>query len=401
MTDDFRKTVWKFYIFQFFAGLHFFAAVLVPLYTDWSHVGLATGQALQSWFTFWVFVMEIPTGIVADKYGRKLSLFLGCLVSMVATLVYGIYPNLILFALGEFLFATGAALISGADKALFYDELVSIGKEAEVTKYWSRSRSFHLAGILFAGPIGSLMAGMWGINAPMLLTAIPCLISALVILTIKEKRVANTPGKEMRDFLKIGIEGLGYLRKSRHLTRWTINLLLVNVAAYFVIWLYQPLMATLNIPISYFGFGSFFLVLAEIGVLHLYGRLLKIFHSVRRILAVMAIGVAISFVVTSLFPSFGTLIFFLGIGGGFGLTRSEFMTLEMNKFIQSTKRATVNSAISMYSRIVQAGLNPIVGVTAQASLFTAMLLVGLVPFLTILFPLNTETKTPEGDGKTT
>src|SRR5688572_28951228 len=60
----------KNYVYAYFKNFAFFSAVLVPFFTDWGHITLFQVQILQSWFSVWVFLFEVPTGAIADKIGR-------------------------------------------------------------------------------------------------------------------------------------------------------------------------------------------------------------------------------------------------------------------------------------------------------------------------------------------
>lgn len=83
--------------------------------------------------------MEIPTGVIADRFGRKTSIILGSIVLSIAALIYGSIPNFYNFLLGEFLFAIGVALISGADKAILYDSLKENNQEHLSVKIFSKA----------------------------------------------------------------------------------------------------------------------------------------------------------------------------------------------------------------------------------------------------------------------
>ena len=85
------------YLYSFFKNFAFFSAVLVPFFTDWGHITLFQVQILQSWFSVWVFVLEVPTGVIADKIGRKHSLTLGSIFLAVATVLYGSIPSFTIF----------------------------------------------------------------------------------------------------------------------------------------------------------------------------------------------------------------------------------------------------------------------------------------------------------------
>jgi len=83
----------KNYAYAFFKDFSFFTAVLVPFFTKWGNISLFQITLLQSWFSFWVFILEVPTGAIADKIGRKHSIVLGSLIVALAVLLYGSFPH--------------------------------------------------------------------------------------------------------------------------------------------------------------------------------------------------------------------------------------------------------------------------------------------------------------------
>jgi hypothetical protein len=78
------------------------------------------------------------------------------------------------------------------------------------------------------------------------------------------------------------------------------------------------------------------------------------------------------------------VIIFLIFAGGFGLTRFEYSSSYMNRFIPSSERATVLSSVSMFRRLALIFLNPVVGFLAEGSIRNALFFVGLLP-LSLLF----------------
>ena len=117
------------YADSFFYYMHFLAAVLVPFFTEWGGISFSRVLFLNSWYMFCVFIFEIPTGTVADFFGRKVSILFGSLVSMLAIVVYVSYPNFYVFLTGETIFAIAFTLKSGANEALVYDSLRMIGQQ--------------------------------------------------------------------------------------------------------------------------------------------------------------------------------------------------------------------------------------------------------------------------------
>ncbi len=385
-----NNTIWRYYAFCFLKDLAFFSAVLVPFFTEWGGISLTQVQIIQSWFMFWLFVLEIPTGAVADFIGRKHSVSLGAFVVAIAVLVYGSVPKFEIFLLGEFLFAVAMALISGADEALLYDSLKEAGREDERKKVFGKANSFHLFGMLVAAPVGSLIASRQGLNAPMLFSAIPYFLASLVAWSIREPNIHQVKS-ESRRYVDIVRNGFSYLRGHKILRLLALDAVVVASSAYFIIWLYQPFLRSLGIGIFYFGVIHAILVLSEILVSSNFERLTKIFKSDKRYLRISALIVVVTFLMVAIQPNIVTISVLVIFGGGFGLTRLPLMSSYMNKFIPSEQRATVLSSISMLRRFALVILNPFIGFAADHSLRAAALIVGLLPLAIFFFsPIEQE-----------
>ena len=106
--------------------MHFLSAVIVPFYTQWGGLTLAQMMAMNAWFMAWNFALEVPTGAVADVFGRKWSMVLGALCAAVAALVYVATHSIGVFLAAEVLYAVAYTLVSGADDALAFHQLATL-----------------------------------------------------------------------------------------------------------------------------------------------------------------------------------------------------------------------------------------------------------------------------------
>lgn len=388
--NSIRSTVRRYYLFCFLSSFGFFSATLIPFYTEWAHINLTQVQMLQSWFMFWIFFLEIPTGAVADYVGRKYSLALGIFVMAIAALTYGSTPHFTIFLLSEFLFAIGVSLISGADSALLYDALKEAGKEKESKAIFGRAYSIDLVAMFLGALLGSVIAARFGLNAPILFSAIPFFLAACVAWSIREPEIHGKTSESKR-YLDIIKQGFSYFRHHKILRLLAFDAIVVASSAYFVIWLYQPILMSLHIPILYFGWFHALIVAVEIAISTNFVRLEKMLGGGKTYLRFTAIVVSLGFLTVAAFPSIVTVILFLVLAGGFGLTRMELMRAYLNRFIPSEKRATVLSSISMFRRFALVPLNPIIGFTADHSLRLALGIVGILPLLVFFFsPIEKE-----------
>ena len=74
-----------------------------------------------------VFFFEVPTGVVADVYGRRLSLVISSILVGAAFIVEGLVPMFLAVLLAQVLFGVGATFRSGALQAWVADELDNKG----------------------------------------------------------------------------------------------------------------------------------------------------------------------------------------------------------------------------------------------------------------------------------
>lgn len=379
MAATFRANLWKIYLFKFFISLHFIGGVLVPFFLDWGGINFTQIMILQSWFMLWIFLLEIPTGTVADYFGRKQSLILACGVNVIAALVYASTPNFYVFLLGEFLWAMSAAFLSGADEAFTYDTLKKISETNKSKKVFARIESFHLAGIMVGAPIGSFIAAQLGLRAPMLLLVIPFAIAFIIALTFKEPR--TTQKIESKRYLNILKDGVKFFYKNKILKILALDMIFIASVAYFMIWLYQPMLKQAGIGIAYFGIVHAAFVASQILIMNNYEKLEKIFGSKKRLIFFSATITGVMFIIGGLTTFIPAVLLVIIIGGGFGLSRRPLFVSYMNKYIPSPKRATVLSAISMLRTFALVVVNPAVGLLVDWSLNYTLIILGVAAII--------------------
>jgi len=378
----------KNYLYAFLKNFSFFSAVMVPFFTDWGHLSLLQVQLVQSWFSFWVFVLEVPTGAVADRLGRKASLVAGSLLTAVAVIVYGSFTHITFFLLAELIFAVGYALISGADQALLYDTLKENGKEEESQKVLGRAEAFHMAGMMLSAPIGGYLANKYGLNAPMLASALPLFIASLIGLSLYEPRVHSD--SQVPSYGQIVRRGFATIRRNGVVRTLAVDSLLVSAAAYFLTWLNQPLQLFVGVPVSYFGLTFAFMMGLEVLVVSNFPFFEKILGTGHSYIKKTALLTSLGFFIVAVLPNVWTVLIFIILVAGFGYTRATYITALANKFIKPQERATVLSSISMFRRFAIILINPIVGATADHSLPLALFLVGLLPLVSFFLKESVE-----------
>jgi len=84
---------------------------------------------LQSIYSIGVLVLEIPSGAIADYFGKRISLIIGSFIFGLGFILYGLGSTFLHFAIGELVAALGMSFISGADSAFTHEHLKEHDKE--------------------------------------------------------------------------------------------------------------------------------------------------------------------------------------------------------------------------------------------------------------------------------
>ncbi len=72
---------------------------------------------------FVAFVCQVPTGVLADIYSRRLAVILGTLLFGMAFVLEGSFPRFDVILVSQILFGIGATLSDGAEQAWITDEV--------------------------------------------------------------------------------------------------------------------------------------------------------------------------------------------------------------------------------------------------------------------------------------
>ncbi|MHC4548004.1 MAG: MFS transporter [Planctomycetota bacterium] len=89
---------------------------------------------LQGLYYLVVVLAEVPSGVLADRIGRKTTLILGAACGALGSFVFALSFSFWAFVGGEVLFALATAIVSGADSALLYDSLAADRRESEYAR---------------------------------------------------------------------------------------------------------------------------------------------------------------------------------------------------------------------------------------------------------------------------
>ncbi len=91
-------------------------------------------------------LFEIPSGAVADMYGRRSAMILAMVAYIFSFAIFGLSNSFLLLFLAMFFFAIGDAFRTGTHKAMIFEWLRSQNRTSEKTKIYGYTRSWSKVG---------------------------------------------------------------------------------------------------------------------------------------------------------------------------------------------------------------------------------------------------------------
>jgi len=364
------------YAYKFFLSLFFVSAVLVPFFTDWGRISFFQVMILQSWFILWEAVLKVPTGAIGDYIGRKSTLVIAALLAVIGVLVYTSMPNFYVFMLGEFILALALAMMSGTDESMLYDSLVVSKREKSSKKVLGRFGTIEMIGLVIAAPIGSSIAATLGLRWTMILAAIPFSIAFLIGFTLKEPVIRKT--KEGVKYLETLAKGVKHFYSHKILRILAFDSVTIAILTFFIVWLFQPRLQQLDVPIGYFGIVVAIMTSLEALVMSNFGWQEKLVGSKKRYLLLSALTAGVGFILLGLTSNALFSVILIILIGGLGIPRYVLFSNYMNKYIKSSNRATVLSTVGMFRSLGMAIAYPLVGLLTEWSFSYTFIIIGVL-----------------------
>lgn len=183
-----NTNIWKFYLITAL-GIRFIAPIrilyLLSFGLNFTQIGIMELAA-----SITVLVLEIPTGLFADIFGRKTSRLIAYVLSIAAFSIMSMGSTWPVFIFGWILSGAADAFQSGAQDALIFDTLKSLNRTKDYIKLKSH---FYLINT-FSVVVGSIAGSyLYSLNRrlPWYLITGTIILSALVYMTIKEPKFAQ------------------------------------------------------------------------------------------------------------------------------------------------------------------------------------------------------------------
>lgn len=133
-------------------------------------------------------ILEIPSGILADKYSKKKILFIGNALFLISTLLFIISNSYTLFVLAIIINSINNCITTGIANSLLYD---FNNKEDKFNKLIFRNSFSYNISYMLAMILGGIVGQECGLINTYYLTLLPTIINFVIICLIKEPQKNN------------------------------------------------------------------------------------------------------------------------------------------------------------------------------------------------------------------
>ncbi len=154
MADNVRLYPW----FQFCRNLLFWQAIWFLYFQK--ELSAAEAILLAAIYDIATTAVEIPSGYLSDRIGRRPTLIIATVVYFAAALLLAFGETFVVFAIAQLLLGTAMACVSGTDTSLLYETLKSEGREQAIDVQEQRSWRFSFAGLALSAASGGLIASI-------------------------------------------------------------------------------------------------------------------------------------------------------------------------------------------------------------------------------------------------
>lgn len=353
--------------YQAAANVVFFQPIFVVYYLDVVALDLATVLGLQSWNVALRALLEVPSGVLADRWQRRGCLALSALAVAGGAALLVAAPSFMAAILAETAFGCAHALRSGADSALLHDGMTAAGAPERYPAAESRARAIGAAASGATALAGGLLAEV-GLVWPYVATAVAALFGSAFALALPEPphEKGAGPGR-MRPALRFAMRSAA--------VRWTMGLAMLTVVASHVYFYFQqPYLRAIGVPLWLFGviFASTKAVTAFVALsAHRADACLGARGTAATMTAIPALGIGGMAAITS--PAGAALILTRGLLDGLW---EPLVNVYQNRLVPTHLRATLLSLQNLAARLALAAAIWLLGrlaavVDLRATLATA------------------------------
>ncbi len=371
MSKNTRNNITGLYLIKFAKWFNLVMPVMVVFYQR-NGLDMQSIFWLKSVYSSAIVIMEVPSGYMADIWGRKRTLLLGGILGAAGFALYSFSYGFWAFAVAEVVLGVGQSFISGADTAMLYDTLKAANREKEYIKQegWITSTGNFSEAI--AGVCGGLLAAL-SLRMPFYFQFAVASTAIPGTLLLKEPKIQST------ELTKSFRTTLLTIKETFYHTKLRAALLVASftgTASLTFAWFVQPYFQEAGLPLSLFGI-MWTLLNLTVGVSSIFSFKVERRLGGKNTLMFIVAGLSLGYFLSAWKISFAGISALFGFYVVRGIAH-PILKDYINQYTKSEVRATILSLRDLLIRINFAIIGPFLGYfTDHYSLRTALIIAGI------------------------
>lgn len=336
-----------------------------------------------------IVLFEIPSGILADKFGRKRLLVINSALAAVEFIILLFANSFWIFGIAVSLSGIGKAFSSGSQNALLYDSLLVEKKENSFEKFLGRLYAVDFTGSMIAALSGSILANMFGFEFNYIVSFFSMFFAFIITLSLREPPIITKQERELTEIKQYAKQALLIFKKKPLVFIYGLTGAVLGACLIYLDEFWQLILDNVGISVAFFGIiGAVEMSFKISGNLLAYRLKEKLSYKI------ILIGILI-FNVTGYIAIYYTrnvfcLIPMIAISLVAGIVE-PLITGYLHHNTESYIRATVESFSSLGLRLISILIGLIFGyISTSFSLFAAFAYLGVICLLYLLFFLLAE-----------
>lgn len=242
-------------LYYFFRSF-IFAYVIERLFWRSRGISIAETVYIEIIYAVIVFIMEIPTGLLADRFSRKYIILSGSVLTLVGAYAMLFANGFAAFAVLIGLSGISGALTSGSVSALIYDSLKEVGETLYFEKYLAKTKAIRYGSGLMAALIGSFVASKYNLLMPYQMSVVSCVMMVVFNMLLTEPCKSKSGSEEhlsIKGILKIT---QNVLMKKNFLKYVIVSGAVIGASITYIEEFWQNYVDAISINLGFFGIIS-------------------------------------------------------------------------------------------------------------------------------------------------
>lgn len=336
--------------------------------------------AANAFYTVGMLLFEVPTGVVADAFGRRVSYLLGTVTLSASTLLYVLLwqtrAPFWQWAIVSTMLGLGFTFFSGAVEAWLVDALAATGFTGELESVFGRGQIVTGVAMLGGSVAGGVIAQLTNLGVPFVLRGLILIVMFAMAFRFMHDIgfIPTKSGGPLAEMRKIAAASVDYGWRAPAVRWLMVEGIFVGGISVYGFYALQPYLLELyGDPQAYLVAGLAAAIVAGAQILGgmAAARIRKLFHRRTSALILIATASAVTLALIGLVRSFWAVIALIVVWGLLFAAAMPIRQAYLNGLIPSSHRATV---LSFDSLMGSAG-----GVVSQPALGRAADMWGYAP----------------------